>query len=43
MELSVLIVEDDENIREGLHFALQQEGYRVLLAGTVLEAARSNP
>ena len=38
MELSVLIIEDDENIREGLHFALQQEGYRVLLAGTVLEA-----
>lgn len=38
MELSVLIIEDDENIREGLQFALQQEGCQVLLAGSVSEA-----
>lgn len=38
MELSVLIVEDDEIIREGLELALQQEGCRVYAAGTSGEA-----
>ena len=38
MELSVLIVEDDEIIREGLELALQQEGCRVYAAGTAGEA-----
>lgn len=36
--MTVLIVEDDENIREGLIFALQQENYQVLSAGTAAEA-----
>lgn len=38
MELSVLIVEDDEIIREGLELALKQEGCRVYAAGTAGEA-----
>lgn len=38
MELSVLIVEDDEIIREGLELALKQEGCRVYAAGTSGEA-----
>lgn len=41
MELTVLIVEDDENIREGLIFALQQENYQVLSAGTAAEAVEA--
>lgn len=41
MELTVLIVEDDENIREGLIFALQQENYQVLSVGTVAEAVEA--
>lgn len=39
MELRVLIVEDDENIREGLELALKQEGCQVYTAGTAGEAA----
>ena len=38
MELSVLIVEDDEIIREGLELAIKQEGCRVYAAGTAGEA-----
>lgn len=38
MELRVLIVEDDEIIREGLALALRQEGCQVYTAGTVNEA-----
>ncbi|MDO4322318.1 MAG: response regulator transcription factor [Lachnospiraceae bacterium] len=36
--MTVLIVEDDGIILEGLKFALLQEGYRVLTASTVSEA-----
>ena len=36
--MTVLIVEDDEMISEGLKYSLLQEGYRVITAGTV-EAA----
>lgn len=36
--MTVLIVEDDEMILEGLKYSLLQEGYRVITAGTV-EAA----
>lgn len=36
--MKVLIVEDDEIIREGLKFALLQENYEVLSAAGVLEA-----
>jgi DNA-binding response OmpR family regulator len=39
MELRVLIVEDDEIIREGLELALRQEGCRVYTAGAAGEAA----
>lgn len=39
--MTVLIVEDDENIREGLIFALQQENYQVLSAGTAAEAVEA--
>ena len=38
MELRVLIVEDDEIIREGLALALRQEGCQVYTAGTVNDA-----
>lgn len=38
MELRVLIVEDDEIIREGLELALRQEGCEVYAAGGVKEA-----
>lgn len=36
--MTVLIVEDDEIIAEGLKYSLLQEQYRVLTAGTVKEA-----
>lgn len=38
MDLRVMIVEDDEIIREGLELALRQEGCQVYPAGTVYEA-----
>lgn len=36
--MTVLVVEDDEMIAEGLRYSLLQEGYQVLLAGTVAKA-----
>lgn len=36
--MTVLIVEDDEMIAEGLKYSLLQEQYQVLMAGTVKEA-----
>lgn len=36
--MTVLVVEDDEIIREGLKFALRQESYDVVTASTVSEA-----
>ncbi|MEE0693285.1 MAG: response regulator transcription factor [Lachnospiraceae bacterium] len=36
--MTVLVVEDDEIILEGLKFALMQEGYRVLTAASVKQA-----
>ena len=36
--MTVLIVEDDEMIAEGLKYSLLQEQYHVLMAGTVKEA-----
>lgn len=36
--MKVLIVEDEEMIRDGLEFALRQEDYEVVLASTVSEA-----
>ena len=36
--MKVLVVEDDEIIREGLKFALLQENYEVLSAPNVSEA-----
>ena len=36
--MTVLVVEDDDMILEGLRFSLQQEGYQVISAKTVQEA-----
>ena len=33
----ILIIEDDADLREGLSFAMETEGYRVRTAGTKLE------
>lgn len=40
MSRKLLIVEDEENIRSGLSYALRQEGYVVFEAGTGTEALR---
>lgn len=37
---SILVVEDEENIRELLRFTLEREGFRPIAAGTVSEAER---
>lgn len=37
-KLRILIAEDDDGIREGLQFALEQEGYEVVSCGSVAEA-----
>lgn len=39
--LGILIAEDDDSIREGLRFALIQEGYDVIACGSVLEAEKA--
>ena len=36
--MTVLVVEDDGIILEGLRFALEQEGYQVLAASTMAQA-----
>ena len=36
----ILLVEDDKTIASGLEYSLQQEGYGVILAGSVAEAIR---
>lgn len=37
---SILVVEDEENIRELLRFTLEREGFRLVAVGTVAEAER---
>lgn len=38
---AILLLEDDEDLRGGLTFALSQEGYTVTSVGTVADAARA--
>lgn len=40
MMKTILLVEDDENLRRGLAFALDRDGYRTVCAGSIAQAKR---
>lgn len=39
MKLKILIIEDDEGLNRGISFALEQEGYEVISARTLLDGS----